>query len=124
MPYDLRLNPGQDLVIAAMTGAYDGKLVAEMVASARDAAVERGWNIVYDMREATPGEMGSAELYWLPRRMPALATPQAARMRIAVIYPLAHAELAAYWETTFRNAGLQAKAFAEEQAAFDWARGK
>jgi hypothetical protein len=122
MPFDVQADEARRLVVVPVRGTHDAKSVLEMVTVARETALARGWNILYDMRAAQPGDMTSAELYWLPRRVPALGRPEAARMRVAVVHLPQHAALADYWETTFRNASLRVKAFTEESAAVDWLR--
>ena len=122
MAFDVQAEEARRLVVVTVKGTYDGKSVLEMVTAAREAATARGWNILYDMTRATPGDMTSAELYWLPRRVPVLGAPEAGRIRVAVVHSPAHAALAEYWETTFRNTGLQARAFSEDAAAVAWLR--
>ena len=123
MSYDVQPDEARRLVIVTVRGTFDGKSLGEMVTAARVTASARGWHILYDMSAAKPGELGSADLYWMPRRVPALGVPEAARIRVAVIHPPDYAALANYWETTFRNTGLQAQAFTEKSAALDWLRG-
>lgn len=123
MDFGIQADDARRLVVVTVSGSFDAKSVAGMVSRARELAVARRWGILYDMRAALPGGMGSAELYWMPRRLPALQAAEAARIRVAVLYPPDHAGLAEFWETTFRNANLQARAFAEESAALDWLRG-
>ena len=122
MAYAVQADEARRLVVVTVKGTYDSKSVLEMVSAARENAQARGWHILYDMRAAHPGDMSSAELYWLPRRAPVLGHPEAARIRVAVIHPPEHAALAEYWETTFRNTGLQVRAFTEETAAVAWLR--
>ena len=122
MSYEIQPDAARRLVDVTVVGTYDAKSVVEMVATARELAEARGWHILYDMRSARPGDMSSADLYWMPRRLPALGSDAAARIRVAVVHPAEHAALAAYWETTFLNSGLQVKAFAEEPVALEWLR--
>ncbi|MGZ5036357.1 MAG: hypothetical protein ACXWG1_04750 [Usitatibacter sp.] len=113
------------LVRVTLEGVFDKDEVEEMVGRAREASASRRWNILYDLRAATPGKVGPGDLFWLPRRHPALKSAEVARVRVAALHLPEHAELAKFWENSFRNAGLAARAFTEEASALEWlARGK
>ena len=119
MSHEVRADEGRRLVLAVAGGRLEAEEVARMVSGARELAAARGWNILYDLRAVQPGAM-LADLFWLPRRLPALTAPGAGRTLIACLHTPQFADLARYWETTFRNAGLQARAFEDEAAAVAW----
>ncbi|MGZ5080668.1 MAG: STAS/SEC14 domain-containing protein [Usitatibacter sp.] len=108
--------------MVTVEGGFDAKAAFEMVSRARELSAARGWNILYDMKAAVPGDMSHGQLFWMPRKLPALREPSAAKFRVAVVHASPHAALAEFWESAFRNAGLQARAFEDESAAIDWLR--
>jgi hypothetical protein len=110
------------LVRVTLDGVYDKPIIEKMVAGAREASAKKGWNILYDMRAATPGKITPADIFWFPRQHPALQSPAAATVRVASLHDARHTEVAAFWETTFRNVGLQARAFTDEAEAIAWLR--
>jgi hypothetical protein len=120
MSYRVEEDHGRRLVHVVIEGAFDKRDVAAMVAQARERSSARGWNILYDVRAARPGDMGPGDLFWIPRNHPALRDPKARAVRVAVIHPPALADLAAFWETSFRNAGIDARAFSDEAAVMAW----
>lgn len=120
MPYTIGDDEARRLVVVAVRGADEAKTVAAMVAEARERSASRGWNILYDVRDALPDGVSSAELFWMPRKLDALRRPEARRTRVALLHLARHAELARFWEATFTNVGLQARAFEDEAAALDW----
>jgi hypothetical protein len=101
-------------------GRFGASDLEPLIVASRGMAVARGWNILWDMREAEPGDISGAQLFWLPRRNPALTDPAASRIRGACLYPPAFAAFARQWETSFRNIGLQARAFEDEAEAVAW----
>lgn len=120
MPYTVRVDEGRSLVVVEAAGPIHAAEAEPMVSEARAAAGVRGFNILYDFRAATLGDIKTGDVFWFPRRIPALAKPEARRVRIALIYPPAHEEFARFWETTSQNAGLRSRAFASEAEAVAW----
>lgn len=112
------------LVRVTLEGTYDKAEIVAMVGEARKASAARKWPILYDLRGARPGAMGAADVFWMPRQHPALRAPDASMTRVAVVYPSEKGDLASFWENTFRNAGLRARAFTQEDAALEWLEGK
>lgn len=120
MPYEVQADEALGLVVVTVTGAFEAKDVAGMVARGRQASAARGWHILYDMARAVPTGVAPGDLYWMPRQHPELGKALAARVRVGLVHPPAFAALAATWETFFRNAGLQAQAFLDRDAAVAW----
>lgn len=108
------------MVLVLLTGAIDASVAPVMVTEARSVASKEGFNILYDFRDAVPGNVKNADVFWFPRNIPVLATPQAGRTRTALLHMPAAREIAHFWETTFSNVGLQARAFESEGEAYAW----
>ena len=119
MPHEVRVDEARHVVVARFEGLAHRAEILELVGSARAAAKASGLNILYDMRGAEPA-ISSGEIYWLPRQMEALRSPDAAKVRVAALHAPQHTEFAKTWETMFRNAGLQARAFGDEAEAVTW----
>lgn len=120
-PFDIRVDDERRIVVAVAQGTIDERLAVAMVGQAREHAAKSGFNILYDLRAARPGDMSSGALFWMPRQVKALQGPQARRVRVALLHPPQFQAMARYWEDAFGNAGLQVKAFAlEEAAAVAW----
>jgi len=120
LPYSISVDERRHLVIVVVEGVVDAGVAMPMVTEARNQAAGRGFNILYNFHAAVPGDIKAGDVFWFPRRIPALATAAARRTRIALLYPAAQGEFARFWETTFQNAGLNARAFEEEGAALAW----
>ena len=123
MPFDVREDERLGLVVATITGRFDAADIQRAVQESRVLAAARGRNILYDMSGAQPGDVNATDLFWMPRREAVLRDPAAGKARVALVHPAAFAELAQFWETSFRNAGLQARAFVERDRAVEWLRG-
>jgi hypothetical protein len=118
--YAIAFDESRGLVRVTVIGVVDANLAPTMVAEARAAAMDRGFNILYDFLQATPGNVGTGDVFWYPRKIPVLAGQEARRVRIAVLHRPEVAPLMAFWETAFTNAGLTARAFESEAQALAW----
>ena len=95
-----------------------------MTTDARAAAARSGFNVLYDIREARAGKLENTDLFWLPRNVPALKDPKASRVRVATLFVECQRPIVEFWENAFRNVGLNARGFLEEDAAIEWLTGK
>jgi hypothetical protein len=119
MPHGVTVDAGRHVVVARFEGSAHGAALTELVQDARAAAKASGFNILYDMRAATLAA-SSGELFWMPRQVEALRAPDAGKVRVAGVLLPEQLEGARIWETMFRNAGLQARAFTDEAEAVAW----
>jgi hypothetical protein len=76
--------------------------------------------LLYDLRAASLGRLDSSDIFWWPRTIPALKDSTAARVRVATLHNEAQRPIIEFWETAFRNAGLNARRFEDEAAALAW----
>ena len=120
MPFQLEDDAARRLVRVTFEGRYERPEIEAMVSAARAASAKNGWNILYDMRAAIPGAVGPADVFWMPRKHPALKGAAASTVRVAVLHDGRFAELVTFGETTFRNAGLRARAFTDEAQGLAW----
>lgn len=120
MPYEVQLDPARRLVVVTITGAVHAQDVGAAVMQAREQAVRHDYDLLYDMRAAQLGDISMSDLFFMPRRLEVLKTSTAGQHRVAVAYPVGQEKFARFWETTFANAGLQARAFTELEAAYRW----
>jgi hypothetical protein len=120
VPYEILDDAARRLVVAKVTGTFDAKEIGEVVAAARARSRDLGWNLLYDMRQSQPGNMGTSDLFWMPRKAAVLQDAAAYRTRVAMLHPPQFAQFAQFWETAFSNAGLQVRAFSDEAEALAW----
>jgi hypothetical protein len=111
------VDPERCIVVARAEGTIDQALAVAMVGEARRASAQCGHNILYDMRDARPGDMSAGGLFWMPRQVKALQSPEAKRVRVALLHPPQFVAMANYWEDAFGNAGLRVRAFVEDEGA-------
>ncbi|HZZ95076.1 MAG TPA: hypothetical protein VFE23_21130 [Usitatibacter sp.] len=123
MGYTLKLDVGRRLVTVVFASRCDAEEVTRAVTEARKVASDGVVGIVYDMRGCDAGGMTLADVFWMPRRHPAIAPQSARALLVAAIYPDHMEELARFWETTSRNIGIKARAFADEESALAWIAG-
>jgi hypothetical protein len=119
MPYGLQVDELRRLVVVAVTGVVDKDIAEPMVTQARAAAVAQGFNVLYDFRGATPN-VDNTDIFWFPRRISALQSPQAPRVKAVLLHLPQYRALGQHWENTLRNVGLQVRAFEDEEAALAW----
>ena len=120
MPYSVRVDADKRVVRVDVSGIFDAAEAPRMTTDARRAAAESGFNILYDIREARAGKLENADLFWLPRNVPALKDPKAARVRVATVFIDCQRPVVEFWENAFRNVGLSARGFEDEEAAIAW----
>lgn len=119
-PYRVEVDAQRGIVVATATGRVEQSQALQMVGEARQQAMAHRLNILYDMRGAKPGDMSSGALFWMPRQVKELQGPHAQRVRVALLHPAEFTAMASYWETAFTNAGLNVRAFTEEEGAVAW----
>ena len=122
MAFDVSLAPDSTHVVVSVTGSLTVPEVTDMVAAARSLSDRFGVPILYDMSAAVPGDVSKSDLFWLPRNLAALKAPWARRVRVALLHPAEHHESAVFWENSFRNLGLDVRAFTERREALAWLR--
>jgi hypothetical protein len=118
--YSIVIDEGRRLVRVVVSEIFKAETAPRMSTEARRAAVERGFNILYDVRVACDEELKRSDVFWWPRRIDALKAPEARRIRAAVLHLGKHRDIVAFLETVYRNVGLQACGFEDEAAALGW----
>ena len=122
MEFSVRIDSKHGVVRAVAAGALTRIGTQQMVAAARAAGrTHGGMPILYDLREALPGEVAKSDLFWMARDSPALRDGHA-MMRIATLFRADHGAIARFWENAYRNAGINARAFESEDEALAWLR--
>lgn len=120
MPYTITIDTVKRVVRVFVSGVFDAEEAPRMTTQARRAASESGLNILYDIRQARAGKLENSDLFWLPRTVPALKDAQAPRVRVATVFVAPQRPIVEFWETSFRNVGLNARAFEDEDEAVAW----
>jgi hypothetical protein len=122
--FSVRIDEERGIVFVAVIGSCTRAGSAQMVSAARAAAeTHGGMPILYDLRQASPGQLSKSDIFWMARTTPVPKEGAAARVRVATVFPEAHGDTARFWEDSFRNAGLDARAFEDEIEAMAWLRG-
>jgi hypothetical protein len=122
MAHEISIPPEGGFVLVQVSGTLTADEVGRMVTAARAMSDSATLPILYDMSAATPGSVSRSDLFWMPRNMPALKSPWARRVRVGLVHPAEHGEDALFWETSFRNLGLDVKAFTSREEAVAWLR--
>lgn len=120
MAFEVAIAPDSTHVVVSVTGPVQLPELSEMVSAARALSDRDGLPILYDMSGATPGNVSKSDLFWMPRKMGVLTSPWARRTRVALLHPAEHVDNARFWETSFRNLGLDVKAFTDRGEAIAW----
>ena len=121
MPYEITVDTARELVRVLVSGVFDAEEAPRMSTDARRIASEHQLHrILYDVRVARAGKLENSDLFWLPRNVPALKDPRAPRVRVATLFVEPQRPIVEFWENAFRNLGLSARGFLEEDAALDW----
>jgi len=124
LPYSVKVDADKRVVRVDVSGMFNAEEAPRMTTDARRAAAESGFNVLYDIREARAGKLENADLFWLPRNVPALKDPKAARVRVATVFVDCQRPVVEFWETAFRNVGLNARAFEDEDEAIEWCQAR
>jgi hypothetical protein len=124
LPYSIRVDADERVVRVDVSGVFNADEAPRMTTDARSAAAASGFNVLYDIREARAGKLENADLFWLPRNVPALKDPKAGRVRIATVFVESQRAVVDFWENAFRNVGLDVCGFQDEAAALAWLRGQ
>jgi len=121
VPYEITVDTEHHLVRVLVSGVFDAEEAPRMTTDARRIASEHQLQrILYDVRVARVGKLENSDLFWLPRNVPALKDPKAARVRVATVFVDCQRPVVEFWETAFRNVGLKARAFEDEEGAIAW----
>jgi len=121
VPYTITVDTASRIVRVLVSGVFDAEEAPRMATDARRAAAESGLDrILYDIRDARAGKLENSDLFWLPRTVPALKDTKAPRVRVATVYVAQQRPIVDFWETAFRNVGLNARGFEDERAAVVW----
>jgi len=124
VPYEITVDTARELVRVLVSGVFDAEEAPRMSTDARRIASEHQLHrILYDVRVARAGKLENSDLFWLPRNVPALKDPKAPRVRVATLFVEPQRPIVEFWENAFRNLGLSARGFLEEDAALDWLAG-
>jgi hypothetical protein len=124
VPYEITVDTARELVRVLVSGVFDAEEAPRMSTDARRIASEHQLHrILYDVRVARAGKLENSDLFWLPRNVPALKDPRAPRVRVATLFVEPQRPIVEFWENAFRNLGLSARGFLEEDAALDWLAG-
>ena len=125
MPYEITVDTARELVRVLVSGVFDAEEAPRMSTDARRIASEHQLHrILYDVRVARAGKLENSDLFWLPRNVPALKDPKAARVRVATVFVDCQRPVVEFWETAFRNVGLNARAFEDEDEAIEWCQAR
>jgi hypothetical protein len=124
LPYSVRIDADERVVRVDVSGVFNADDAPRMTTDARGAAAASGFNVLYDIREARAGKLENADLFWLPRNVPALKDPRAARVRVATVFVESQRAIVEFWENAFRNVGLDVCGFEDESAALAWLNNK
>src|SRR5258708_1762733 len=114
MAYSIRIDAERRVVLVVVTDRCDPSGASAMITSARRAAVDSGFCMLYDIRAARLTTLQSTDVFWWPRSIPALQDAAARRVRAAVLHGPEHRAIMQFWETAYRNVGLPASAFEDE----------
>ncbi|HUL55438.1 MAG TPA: hypothetical protein VLT60_00475 [Usitatibacter sp.] len=123
MAHEIRVDAERGVVRVEIRGTLESAHVAPMATAAREAARANRLPLLYDVREASPGDLKQTDLFWIPRTLPALRGPEARRLRVAMVHDKEECPIVAFWETAFRNVGLPVRAFRDEALALAWLTG-
>jgi hypothetical protein len=123
LPYTVNVDTAKRVVRVLVSGKFDAAEAPQMATDARTAAAECGFNVLYDIREASAGKLDTQDLFWLPRKVPVLKEPGASRVRVATVFVEPQRSIVEFWENAFRNVGLNARGFLDEEAAIEWLKG-
>ena len=123
MAYSIRIDAERRVVFVVVLDQCDASGASGMITTARQAAAESGFCVLYDIRAARLGKLQSTDVFWWPRSIPALRDPAARRVRAAVLHGAEHRAIVQFWETAFRNLGFPASAFEDEDLAMRWLSG-
>jgi hypothetical protein len=124
LPYSVKVDADKRVVRVVVSGPFNADEAPRMTTDARGAATASGFNVLYDIREARAGKLENADLFWLPRNVPVLKDPGAARVRVATLFIDCQRPIVEFWENAFRNVGLNARGFEDEAEALGWLRGE
>ncbi len=120
MEFSVQIDSKHGVVRAVAVGPLTRVGTQRMVTAARAAGrTHGGMPILYDLRDATPGQISKSDIFWMARESPALRDGHA-MMRIATLFPAHHGDTARFWEDSYRNAGIEARAFESEEEAIEW----
>ena len=109
------------IVRAVANGLIMKSDIEHMITAARKAAGEHGFNVLYDLRNATT-KVPFAEWYYIPRNLPVFKEPDAKSVKGAMLISPEDKSIKDYqfYETVADNLGFQIRTFFDETEAINW----
>jgi len=116
--YEIRVRDEFNTVVLTVNGPVDMELVRSWTIEGRTTALQSGYNMLVDLRQAEiPSSYGEA--YYHPRD-PEIFKSEIRKVRVAILLPEDHDR--AFWnfyQTSCRNACLNVSIFTNERRAYE-----
>jgi hypothetical protein len=119
--FNLNIDDENHLVKIFVVGQMSQKDGEEVISAARQNAMKFGYNILYDIRQATT-KVEFSEWFILPRKLEVFKAPRARTVKAAVLVSQKDPALDDYnfYEDVTSNLGFQLKIFFDEAEALAW----
>lgn len=122
--FEFDIDPERGLVQVRATGELLQEDGEQIITKARTRAAELGFNVLYDVRDATP-KVPLANWFHLPRELGVFQESATRYVHAAVlITPGDHTEEYLFYELVTKNLGLSVRIFFDETAALEWLEGQ
>ena len=123
--YEVLLDHENFLVKITAFGELYQKDGEEIITVARTTAAEYGYNVFYDIRQATT-TVAFASWFHLPRKLEVFKDMKTRRVKAAILASKQDKAVGDYkfYETVTQNIGIQLRVFFNEDEALTWLKGK
>ena len=119
--FNTSLDETQKIVRATANGVMMKSDIEQMITDVRKAAAEHGFNVLYDLRNATT-KVPFAEWYYIPRNLPIFKEPNAKEIKGVMLISAGDKAVKGYqfYETVADNLGFSIRTFFDETEALNW----
>jgi hypothetical protein len=117
--YQVDIDDDRRLVHVTVCGEISKALGFEIITKARQAAAERGYSILCDVREVAL-QVALSDWFFLPRELEVLKDLETRFVKAAIVIPEDVQREYRFYETVAYNAGLTIRAFLKEDEALAW----
>lgn len=120
--FEVEIDDVRRLVKISASGVFFQEDGEKLISTARSAAAERNYNVLYDMRDATT-KVPFASWYTMPRNLEVFKGDTTRKVKAAILTLETDKSLDDYrfYETVTANLGFRLRVFTDETEAIEWA---
>lgn len=122
--FEILLDDTRKIVRLTATGTIDYPVLEKMIDAARKTAIETGYDILYDVRQART-KVSIGDLFFIPRNLEVFKDSRSQKALAVILASTEDKGIEGYkfYTTVLGNLGYKIRLFYEENDAVEWLLG-